>query len=150
MAANFNHILAGKSARGAEYGEHDFIHNFAIEQNVAVVDGMRGSSGRLGESFSLRGKNSIANGQCRRARNADHGKPAFAERCGYGCDGIKFVQTYVGGNWVFCQDGLSVTVTVSNLVFAVATLEKKAGFFVTLFMEVMEQAGVGSARQLFG
>lgn len=40
--------------------------------------------------------------------------------------------------------------TVAELVFGVAAQEEQAGFFVALFVEVMEERGIGVARHLGG
>ena len=40
--------------------------------------------------------------------------------------------------------------TIPNLVFDIAALQKEPRFFVTLFVEVMEERGIGLARHLGG
>ena len=88
VAGDLDDILAGEGAGRAHDGEQGLVHVLAVAHDVAEVDRMRRRGGRFDGRCAGGRKGAVRDGERLRAREADDGQPAFAERRGNRSDGV--------------------------------------------------------------
>ena len=88
VAGDLDHIFAREGARRAHDGEQGLIHGLPVAHDMAEVGRVRRRGGWLDGRFAGRSKRPVGHGQCFRARDADDGQPALAERRGNRSYGI--------------------------------------------------------------
>jgi len=75
VTGNLDGVFARERARRTQDGEQNFVHSFAVPDNLAVMDRVRRRGGRFQRTLSRRQKNLVRNRKRFRAGNADDSKP---------------------------------------------------------------------------